>query len=100
MAVLAAMMVAVAVAVAVDSAIAVQRNIVHIIVDDLRSELGAYGLPHRHTPNLDRLAAGGTVFDRACKAPHPPKTSFLLPWCSPIVTPWLLARCIRVHTSR
>ena len=33
----------------------------HIIVDDLRPELGAYGLPNRHTPNLDRLADVGTA---------------------------------------
>jgi iduronate 2-sulfatase len=41
------------------------HNIVHVIVDDLRPELGAYGLHDRHTPNIDRLAANGTVFDRA-----------------------------------
>ena len=41
------------------------HSVLHIIVDDLRPELGAYGLPDRHTPNLDRLADGGTVFDRA-----------------------------------
>ena len=41
------------------------HSVLHIIVDDLRPELGAYGLPDRHTPNLDRLAHGGTVFDRA-----------------------------------
>eukprot|EP01062_Namystynia_karyoxenos_P074284 TRINITY_DN71163_c0_g1_i1.p1 TRINITY_DN71163_c0_g1~~TRINITY_DN71163_c0_g1_i1.p1 ORF type:complete len:542 (+),score=174.59 TRINITY_DN71163_c0_g1_i1:70-1626(+) len=40
-------------------------NVLHIISDDLRPELGAYGLPDRHTPNLDQLAADGTVFDRA-----------------------------------
>lgn len=40
-------------------------NIVHIVVDDLRPELGAYGLPDRHTPNIDSLAASGVSFDRA-----------------------------------
>ena len=42
-------------------------NILHIIVDDLRAELGAYGLPDRHTPNIDALAAspGATTFLRA-----------------------------------
>eukprot|EP00656_Telonema_subtile_P001036 TRINITY_DN10496_c0_g1_i2.p1 TRINITY_DN10496_c0_g1~~TRINITY_DN10496_c0_g1_i2.p1 ORF type:complete len:156 (+),score=28.64 TRINITY_DN10496_c0_g1_i2:188-655(+) len=44
---------------------ATQRNILHIIVDDLRPELGAYGLANRSTPNIDALAARGTVFDRA-----------------------------------
>jgi iduronate 2-sulfatase len=33
-------------------------------VDDLRPELGAYGLANRHTPNIDKLASGGTVFER------------------------------------
>ena len=41
------------------------HSVLHIIVDDLRPELGAYGLPDRHTPNPYRLADGGTVFDRA-----------------------------------
>lgn len=41
------------------------HNIVHVIIDDLRPELGAYGLPDRHTPNIDELAANGTVFFRA-----------------------------------
>ena len=41
------------------------RNVLHIVVDDLRPELGAYGLQNRHTPNIDKLAATGTVFDRA-----------------------------------
>ena len=40
-------------------------NIIHVVVDDLRNELGAYGLKGRHTPNLDGLAAVGTTFDRA-----------------------------------
>jgi iduronate 2-sulfatase len=44
---------------------AIKHNIVHVIVDDLRPELGAYGLPNRHTPNMDRLAEGGVTFLRA-----------------------------------
>ena len=35
------------------------RNILHIVVDDLRPELGCYGLSDRHTPNMDKL---GEVF--------------------------------------
>jgi len=38
------------------------RGVLHIIADDLRSELGAYGLENRSTPHLDGLAASGTVF--------------------------------------
>jgi iduronate 2-sulfatase len=42
-----------------------KHNVLHIISDDLRPELGAYGLPLRHTPTLDAIAARGTVFTRA-----------------------------------
>ena len=42
-----------------------RHNILHIISDDLRPDLGCYGLPSRHTPNLDNIAATGTVFTRA-----------------------------------
>lgn len=41
------------------------HGVLHVIVDDLRPELGAYGLPDRSTPNIDALAAAGVVFDRA-----------------------------------
>ena len=40
------------------------RNILHIIVDDLRPELGAYGRK-MHTPEFDTLATKSTLFDRA-----------------------------------
>lgn len=51
--------------------IAAERtNILLIIVDDLRPELGCYGNEHMNTPNVDRLASEGTVFDRAyCNVP-------------------------------
>ena len=39
-------------------------NILFIAVDDLRPEIGCYGVPHAITPNIDRLAAGGVRFDR------------------------------------
>ena len=40
-------------------------NVLFIVVDDLRPEMGCYGNKIVKTPNLDRLAARGMVFNRA-----------------------------------
>ena len=40
-------------------------HVLHLVVDDLRSSIGALGDPHAITPNLDRLLAEGTVFTHA-----------------------------------
>lgn len=45
-------------------------NVLFIAVDDLRPELGCYGKRQIHSPHLDRLAATGTLFERAyCMVP-------------------------------
>lgn len=40
-------------------------NVLFIAVDDLKPVLGAYGDPIAKTPNMDRIAAQGRVFDKA-----------------------------------
>ncbi|MEI8291535.1 MAG: sulfatase-like hydrolase/transferase [Verrucomicrobiota bacterium] len=40
-------------------------NVLFIAVDDLRPEMGCYGNPVVKTPNFDRLAARGTIFNKA-----------------------------------
>ncbi len=55
-----------------------QYNVLFIVVDDLRPLLGCYGHTEMHTPNIDRLAERGTLFNRAyCQNPlcSPSRTS-------------------------
>jgi arylsulfatase A-like enzyme len=40
-------------------------NVLFLMSDDLRPELGCYGHPHVKTPNIDALAAAGVRFERA-----------------------------------
>ncbi|SHN04028.1 Arylsulfatase A [Cyclobacterium lianum] len=37
-------------------------NVLFIAVDDLRPELGCYGVDYVHTPNIDKLASEGRIF--------------------------------------
>ncbi len=47
-----------------------QSNVLFIVVDDLRPELGAYGVEAIKTPHLDRLAGESVLFENAyCNAP-------------------------------
>jgi arylsulfatase A-like enzyme len=41
------------------------KNVLFIAVDDLRPELGAYGMDYAKTPNLDEFAKGALLFQRA-----------------------------------
>lgn len=47
-----------------------RMNVLFIVADDMRPEMGCYGVKEIHTPNLDRLAATGVVFQNAyCNIP-------------------------------
>lgn len=47
------------------SLLAKSPNILFIAVDDLRPELGCYGIDAIQSPNIDRLAKSGVTFERA-----------------------------------
>lgn len=65
---------------AVQSKTAAKPNILFIAVDDLRPELGCYGVKDARSPNIDALAKSGALFNRAyCQQAvcSPSRTSLL-----------------------
>lgn len=56
---------ALAVPAPVSAADAKKPNVLFVAVDDLKPALACAGDPHARTPNIDKLAARGTVFARA-----------------------------------
>ena len=57
-----------------------KRNVLFIVVDDLRPDLGTYGMDSIQSPNIDKLASKSIVFERAyCQVAlcSPSRTSLL-----------------------
>jgi len=63
-------------------------NVLFIAVDDLRPDLGCYGVPDAKTPHIDRLAKRGVVFSHAyCQqAVCSPSRSSVMTGCRPDTT--------------
>jgi iduronate 2-sulfatase len=74
-------------------------NVLFIAVDDLRPEFGCYGNKVVKTPNLDRLASRGTVFEKAyCQQAvcSPSRTSIMTGLRPDVTKVWDLETHFRV----
>eukprot|EP00041_Stephanoeca_diplocostata_P024992 m.644277 g.644277 ORF g.644277 m.644277 type:complete len:649 (+) comp22647_c0_seq16:193-2139(+) len=66
-----------------ESGMGTQRNVLFIVVDNLRPALGAYGSDIVVSPNIDEITQNGTIFARAyCQEA----------WCSPSRNSFLSGR--------
>jgi iduronate 2-sulfatase len=58
-----------------------KRNVLFIVVDDMRPDLSSYNATISHTPNMDRLAATGMLFSRAYVSATAPSSCSALRSC-------------------
>ena len=57
-----------------------KTNVIMVVIDDLRTELGCYGVDAMHSPSIDRFAQKGMLFNHAyAQYPvcNPSRSSFL-----------------------
>ncbi len=70
-----------------------RKNVLFLVADDLNCDLACYGHPQVSSPNIDRLAARGLLFENAyCQ----------YPLCSPSRSSFLTGRrpnATRIHTN-